>query len=390
MDAAVHAESSPDARFRALVAMIASAGAVGIGLSLGLPLLALVLESRGITGTWIGINTAMAGISALIVSPFVTPVAIRIGPMRLLIAALVVTGVSLIGFYLATEFWVWFPLRLVFHGALGVAFVLSEFWIATLARPERRGFIMGIYATVLSLGFAVGPLILKGVGSQGFVPFAIGAAVIAAATIPVLFARDAKPPLHRSGSGRSVAGFVFAVPVATMAALVFGAVESGAMAIFPVYGLRLGFTEGDAALIVTAAALGNVALQIPIGLLADRIDRIAVLLGCAVSGVIGAIAIPYVADDFGWLLAVVFLWAGSVAGLYTVGLTHLGANYSGADLAAANATFVMMYAFGMMVGPPLMGLGLDAVPPHGAILVTGLFFTVYLVVAVRASLARGR
>ncbi|WP_083463254.1 MFS transporter [Prosthecomicrobium hirschii] len=379
------------ARTAALVAMIASAGGVGAGLSLGLPLLALVLESRGITGSWIGLNTAVAGFAALAITPFVTPLAARIGAMRLLIGALLTTAVALIGFYFATDFRLWFPLRLVFHGALGTAFVLSEFWIASLAPGARRGLVMGIYATVLSLGFAVGPLILRFVGSHGFLPFGLGAAIIALATIPVLFARGQRPDLHQTGRRRSVFGFVVGVPIASMAALVFGAVESGAMAILPVYGLRLGLEEGQAALIVTAAALGNVALQIPIGLVADRIDRVTVLVACALAGLAGAFVIPLVADRFPALLAVVFVWAGIIAGLYTVGLTHLGARYSGANLAAANATFVMMYAVGMMAGPPAMGLGLDAFAPHGAILVTAVFFLAYLaVVAIAGAGSRGR
>lgn len=375
-------------RIAALAAMIASAGAVGTGLSLGLPLLALVLEGRGISGTWIGLNTAVAGIAALIVTPFVTPMAIRVGPLPLLIASLVTTAVSLIGFYLATAFWLWFPLRLVFHGALGTAFVLSEFWIASLAPEDRRGLVMGIYATVLSLGFAVGPILLGTVGSDGFLPFAIGSAVITAAVIPALFARGAAPALHGGGDRKSVWSFVVAVPLATLGALVFGAVESGAMAILPIYGLRLGWPEREAALIVTVAALGNVALQIPLGLLADRVDKRRLLLACGLVGLVGALLMPAASGSFAALLAVVFVWGGVTAGLYTVGLTLLGASYSGANLAAANATFVMLYALGMMVGPPSIGGGLDLAPPQGAAFVMATFFALYLGVGIASRAGR--
>jgi MFS family permease len=376
-------------RVGALVAMIASAAAVGAGLSLGLPLLALVLEGRGVGGVWIGLNTATAGIASVAITPFVTRLAIRFGALPLLVTALITTAVSFLGFYFASSLWMWFPLRLVFHGAINVAFVVSEFWIASLAPHDRRGLVMGIYATVLSLGFAVGPLILGLVGSAGVLPFLAGSAVILIATLPTLFARHAVPPLEHGGGHGSILGFVRAVPLATLAALVFGAVESGAMAILPIYGLRLGFSEAEAALLVTAAALGNVALQIPIGIAADRTNRIGVLIGCAVVGLVGALLIPVVAHDFTLLLAVLFVWAGTLAGLYTVGLTHLGARYAGADLASVNATFVMMYAVGMMVGPPAIGAGLDAVPPHGAAHVMAAIFALYLAVAA-VDLARHR
>ncbi len=148
-----HTSDAPISRSRlfALAAMIFSAAGVGAGISLGLPLLSIVLAARGVSGSMIGLNTAMAGIASLVVIPFVTPIATKIGAHRLLLLSLFLTGISFYGFYLVDNFWLWFPLRLVFHGGLSTAFVMSEFWINSLSPTRRRGLIMGIYATVLSL-----------------------------------------------------------------------------------------------------------------------------------------------------------------------------------------------------------------------------------------------
>jgi MFS family permease len=372
-------------RIFALAAMISSAAAVGAGISLGLPLLSLVLAARGISGWLIGLNTAMAGIASLAVIPFVTPLAIRFGASRLLLASLMLTAVSFYGFHLIDNFWAWFPLRLVFHGALTAAFVMSEFWINSLSPPGKRGLIMGIYATILSLGFSVGPTVLALVGSHGPLPFVIGALILAGSALPVTLALAETPHLE-SGPRRSVMAFVIGAPLATMAALAFGAVESGGMAILPIYGLRLGLDEAGAARFVSAVALGNLLMQIPIGLLSDRFDRRDLLIGCAVIGFAGALALPAVAPDFWPTAIVLFFWGGVVAGLYTIGLTYLGASYSGANLAAANAAFIMMYSLGMLVGPPTIGAGLDIFAadhsPNGAPLAMAGFFAAYLLAAV--------
>ncbi len=377
----------------ALAAMISSAAAVGAGISLGLPLLSLVLEARGISGSLIGLNTAMAGIASLAVIPFATPLAMRIGAARLLLAALITTGISFYCFHLVDNFWGWFPLRFVFHGGLTLAFVMSEFWINSLAPPGRRGLIMGIYATVLSVGFTVGPTLLAIVGSHGGTPFAIGALILIFAALPILFALHATPDME-SGPSRSVAAFVFGAPVATLAALTFGAIEAGGMAILPIYGLRLGLNETTAAEFVSAVALGNLIMQIPIGLMSDKVDRRDMLLACAIIGVIGALILPMVAPNFWPTAIVLFFWGGVVAGLYTIGLTYLGANYSGANLASANAAFVMMYSVGMLLGPPAIGIGLDAFSaehsPHGAPLVMAAVFALYLAALVVERLRRNR
>ena len=79
---------------------------------------------------------------------------------------IVLGALAFVGFYFAPAFWMWFPLRVVLHVALTILFILSEFWISTSAPPHRRGFVLGIYATVLSLGFAAGPWLFSQIGSE--------------------------------------------------------------------------------------------------------------------------------------------------------------------------------------------------------------------------------
>lgn len=376
------------ARLRALVAVISTTASVGIGLSLGLPLLSLVAEARGISSTMIGLNNAVAGLVVLLIGPWVTPLARRFGAVPVLMVAVVVASLSLPLFFLIEPFWTWFGLRVLFHGALTIMFVLTEFWINTLAPRGRRGLVMGIYATVLSIGFAIGPELLGRAGSQGFLPFGIGMAILFCAGVPILLAHGQSPELEEEAS-RGTFTFILAAPVATFGVLAFGAVESGGMAFLALYGLRLGLVEAQATKLVSMVAIGNVLLQIPLGLLADRVNRVWLLAVCAAVGLAGALAMPLVAGSFWLLSAVLVIWGGFVAGLYTVGLVHLGSRFSGTDLAAANAAFVMMYACGMTIGLPGLGAAMDAWNPHGLPMAIALFCAAYLLLAVASGL-RGR
>ena len=93
-------QSDPRARLRGMIIAISAITGVGIGLSVSLPLLGIVLETRGISETWIGINTAMAGIAAIAISPYCTPLAKAFGTARILVIAILVAAISLFGFYL--------------------------------------------------------------------------------------------------------------------------------------------------------------------------------------------------------------------------------------------------------------------------------------------------
>lgn len=375
-----------------LTAAIAAISVVGIAIGLGIPLLSFLLESRGFSAGEIGLNTAAAGFASIAAAPVATPIASRYGVVRTMVAMLALGGASFAGFYLADGFWAWFVLRLGLHFALTVLFILSEFWINHSAPPRRRGMVLGIYATVLSLGFALGPWIFAQVGSEGFAPFAIALGLIAAAAIPVLAAWRESPDL--GGEGGSHHGFVrhlVSVPTATAAVFVFGAVETGGFALLPVYGLRLGLSEGDSAMLLTMIGLGNVALQIPLGYLSDHLaDRRWLLVGCAAAGLAGMLALPFLSASWLAMAVLLFLWGGVVAGLYTVGLAHLGARLSGRDLASANAAFVFCYALGMLAGPWGIGTGMDIAGTQGFAHVLAVFFAAYLVLAVFRTVGTGR
>jgi hypothetical protein len=68
-----------------------------------------------------------------------------------------------------------------------------------------------------------------------------------------------------------------------------------------------------------------------------------------------------------------------------VGLAHLGSRYSGADLASANAAFIMLYALGMIAGPPIVGFGMDLISPNGLFFSMAALLGLYLLLARRMS-----
>ncbi|MEZ5811511.1 MAG: MFS transporter [Rhizobiaceae bacterium] len=371
-------------RWRGVIASIASISVVGIAIGLAIPLLSTILENRGYSATLIGLNTAMAGIASLAAAPVATPLAVRYGVVPLLLVAIVTTALSFCAFYFATEFWMWFPLRVVLHGALTMVFILSEFWITASAPADRRGFVLGIYATLLSGGFALGPWLFAVLGSGGFAPFGAGTALVLASIVPVLAAVRHGPRLEAGERQGGVIRYSLVVPTATAAVLVFGAVETGGFALFPVYGARIGYSEADAALLISMIGLGNVALQLPLGIVSDRVgDRRVMLAALAAIGFAGILLLPLTDGNWPMAALLMFFWGGATGGLYVVGLAHLGAKLSGRELAAANAAFVFCYSLGMLAGPQVIGIGMDITGPAGFAWTIALFFFVYTAFALR-------
>ncbi|BCH65694.1 ABC transporter permease [Agrobacterium vitis] len=372
-----------------LIAAVSSISAVGIAIGLGLPLLSIILEKRGIPSTLIGLNSAMAGVAAMIAAPITTRLAHRVGVAQTMIWAVLLAALSSLGFYYAEVFWMWFPLRLVFHGATTTLFILSEFWINAAAPPSRRGLVLGIYATVLSVGFAAGPLLFSIVGSEGVLPFAIGAVAILMAAVPIFVARNESPALDEKPEMHFFR-YIFLVPTATAAVFVFGAVEVGGLSLMPVYATRIGFTEAQSALLLTVMGVGNMVFQIPLGMLSDKLRDRRLLLGAlATVGLIGSLLLPLISHSWMAMAVILLFWGGCVSGLYTIGLSHLGSRLTGSDLAAANAAFVFCYAVGTVAGPQVVGAAIDMGGNAGFAWSIAGFFALYVVLSVARLFFKG-
>lgn len=169
-----HDDAAPAPKDRpalALAAAIATVSLVGVGLSLTMALLAVRLAQLGYSARAIGLNPAAGGLATLAIATFVPHLAHRLGVRNLLFCALVAAVLSLAAFALYENYWSWLVIRGVYGASLTILFVLSEFWINSVAPPERRGIILGIYTTSLAAGFAAGPTILALTGTQGAAPF---------------------------------------------------------------------------------------------------------------------------------------------------------------------------------------------------------------------------
>jgi MFS family permease len=361
---------------RGAMAAIATVVAVGVAVSLITPLVSLTLAGRGFSERTIGAIVSTYAIAMRVTAPSTARVAARFGTANTIVALSLAAALLIPLFWLLDSI-VWlFLVIFVYGGCVSLCFTLSEFWIATHTPEGRRGFVVGFYATLLSIGFAIGPGIIALLGARSVVPFLIGSVLMILAAIPSFAARRDSPDFHAPPKTRFTS-FLFAAPVATIGAFVFAMGESSGFAFLPLWGRHLGFEAGIAVLLASAMTLGNVAFQIPLGILADRIDRRLIMLACGVAGALGMLLAWALAGTLPALVAVLFVWGGVTAGIYTVGLAHLAARFSGADLASANAAFVFCYALGMLVGPLAVGDAMARAPLFGFPLVLGAAFAVY-------------
>jgi MFS family permease len=343
---------------------------LGVGLIFGFqpPLLAFVLTREGASSFAIGAATSISTIAVIALAPFYPRIIARVGPRLAIIMGIGIAVVILLVMPFLAGLKAWMVLRLVTGCALGLTWIASEVWLNVLSANESRSTVMGVYATVFAAGVMAGPLLLQFTGSAGNLPFHVGALCLAATALPLFFSRHESRVDHQPLRKQPLVQLIGVAPIAMLAALIAGLVESTDLSLLPVFGLRRGLGESASLALVTVFIAGNVLLQLPISRLADRFGRLHVLAACAISSAIGPLLLgPSLSTP--WLLwPLMLLWGGTLYAFYTQGIALLGASYPVGQLAAANAVFIVVYCTGGIVGPGLGGLAMDWRSPGGLII----------------------
>lgn len=354
----------PGNPWRALLPVFAATGAIGLQAGVALPLVPLALERRGVDKLTIGIVAAAWAIGMLLTAPSIPRLAARLGAVPFIIGAVVTGSALTVAYTLTDNIVAWFVITLL-HGATGgVPWVVSEIWMNVVVEENRRGRVMAIYAILVVLGLALGPLVLQVAGVYGPQPFLVCAALALLVAVPLLpYWRTAPAIEHAPDSG--YLAVVVGAPLAMLAGFSCGLGEQVAFSFLPVYAVGAGVPAETGALWLSVFVVGNVALQWPIGWLADHADRRAVLAGCTLASALLVLVLSQVPAQSLWVLLVIGLWGGLSFAIYPVGLALLGLRFGDGDMARANTAFSMLYIAGGLVGRPLAGAAMDAVGDPG-------------------------
>ncbi|MCY1528383.1 putative MFS-type transporter YcaD [compost metagenome] len=143
------------------------------------------------------------------------------------------------------------------------------------------------------------------------------------------------------------------------------------LTLLPIYGLRQGFTQEVALLMASVVVVGDAALQLPIGWLADRMSRRTLFRACGLTLLVSSLAIPV-------LLHTVLIWptwvlfGASAGGLFTLALILIGERYRDDELVRANAHVAQLWGIGCLVGPLATGAASQWISGHALPLMMAL------------------
>ncbi len=371
----------------ARIAIIAMALVFGLTYSLSAALIALDLAARHFSESLIGANAAMHAVGVLAMAFLLPRLTAALGIRASVVGALVTAAVVLCLFPALPFVGLWFVLRIVLGAASETLFVLSETWLNALSADESRARTMAAYTASLSIGFALGPLILSFAGSEGFLPYGIGAGLAAFAVLFVV-APGIRAPVFEKPDHSNPLAYMRLAPVAMAATALNAAVETAGLTFLGLYAISLGWAEADATQLITWMMIGAVLLQLPIGWLGDKMNRTRLITILAGLSGVGALVWPW-ALQVPWLsAALLFVWGGLFVGIYTMMLAIVGSRFSGSDIVGIYAGMGLIWGAGALVGPLMAGSAMQ-ITTHGLVYFIALACLLFMVATLWQSRRRG-
>jgi MFS family permease len=247
----------------------------------------------------------------------------------------------------------WGAMRLVTGVCFAGIYVVAESWLSGLATRTNRSRLFAVYMVVLYVGLGAAQflLILSSPGTSS--PFMLVSGLICLAMVPTLLSSQLTPEVvvPRTVPFRELYRLA---PLGVAAVIVAGVISSIIFSMGPVYARLEGLDTPAIATFMAVNIFAGVTTQYPIGALADRWDRRAVIAGvCALATAAagGIFAFPDMPRAL--LLALSAVFSGLALTIYSLGISHVNDRLEPAQMVAASSALLLLNGTAAIFGPVL-------------------------------------
>ncbi len=321
----------------------------GVGFGLITPVTVLLSEQNNVSSYVNGLLTFSNCLGVFLFSKFAGRLIDRYNVKKILLTGLFIWMLGAYGHIFWYDYLLLFPIKF-FMGIGGTfVFVSTEVMINYYSNETNRGKNIGLYVVLLSVGIAVGTLLIWTIEIANWIPFVIGGSImLTVLVIQSLFMEELK--ISQSDRLPDKMPINKMPLISLLAAAFYGLLESSIVVALPLYGLRNGFTSNEVSFMLASFVVGGIVLLYIIGSVSDKYDRYKLLL--AISLILGFMfLIPALIIRFDLLLVIFFLIGGIVPAFYTIGLNYTVEKVDKEFMAQANGYYLMMYGAGTLAGP---------------------------------------
>ena len=302
----------------------------------------------------------------------------RVGHIRAFGAMAAIAAITMLCSALLINAWVWIVLRGVCGFCFAATAMIVESWISDETPPDQRGRVFGVYTMVNLMANTAGYLVLTTGDTSGFTFFALAAIFYCLALVPTALSARANPaPLV---SVRLDLKALFRnSPVAVFGVFWVGVSNAAFGTLAAVYAQNTGLVLTAVAFFTAIPILAGAVMQMPVGLLSDKMDRRKVLLLVALLALIADVCFVLLAPE-GRLLNLVLaaLLGGSIYAMYPVIVAHANDHAAPGTAIQVSGGLLLTFGIGSILGPTIAGWAMSAVGDSALFMVTAASHTMVI------------
>jgi MFS family permease len=263
----------------------------------------------------------------------------------------------------------WIILRALAGFSFAGAAMIVESWLNETTESRYRGRVFGAYTMVNLLATTTGQMLITLGDPSGYVFFVLAALFYALSLVPTSLTTTEQPkPLVETRL--DLPRLLKNSPVAVAGSLLIGVSNSAFNTLGVVFGEAINLNVASIALMMSISLLAGSLLQIPVGLMSDKLDRRAVLVGLSVvAAVVDLYFIVVRPEDAVPVLVATALFGGSIFAMYPVIVAHAFDHAEPGSYLKISGGLLLLFGVGSIGGPLVAGAAMlwDAQ--------TGLFYT---------------
>lgn len=286
-----------------------------------------------------------------------------VGHSRAFAAFTAAGTIGLIAHMMVVDPLAWAILRLGSGLCVAGCYTVIEAWLQAKVTNETRGRAIAVYRIVDVCGSLAAQLVIGVLNPAAYFSYNLLAIICCAALLPLAITRAVQPATPPAPRLRPAMAWARS-PLAAAGVIVSGVSSAAFRMVGPVYGLQVGLTADMIALFLAAFVLGGALAQFPLGWLADKHDRRAVLMWLSVAAALSC-AVTVATAAMGTLP--IFLAAGlfgaATMPIYSVATAHAHDFASDDERVELSAALMFLYAIGAIASPMISSGLIDSFGP---------------------------
>ena len=337
-----------------------SAFFTGIGLGYFFTLIVILLKHNHYSESTIGIIAAFFSFGLMSAGFVVSKILDKFGLYQTMLYSISIQTLMMIMIFIFFHPIVMAIGHLVMGILGGIMWMTMDAWVNIVSNNNNRGKAIAFYNLSITLGFAIGPLLISFFGTIGLFPIILGIVLMIIRTPVIIYIKDyvnsVKIPKKEKNINFSllkVAPFIF------LAIFVSGIDDSSFAVLFPAYMINFLFTDRFIGFLLFFSLILGIFSQPFVGALTDKMNKRKLIFILLILHCIWPILLHNYYETMFFLLLSVTIWGIASTSLYTVALAYLGERYQTKELILATSVFIIIYESGEFFGPATIGYMMD-------------------------------